>query len=267
MIYFLVMRLRKTGTGFTPHQNGCCVDKLHKRSAKKPNESSKDRVVVNKADAFNHFGAGFTRTNSRGSLGGFTLIEVTIVMAITTLMMLVLIGFYRDTQKRTLFRDGVERLLTDLEKIKTEANSSFTTGTGDNAARVFFGKAVSMNDNSSALVITTMTADRNDSGALSGLQAVATTTVTLPWGVYCECNSTNNQVVFSRAPTDGKLDTYVLDKTANLLDPTSYSASASSATTVDGVGRELRFYNADASLNATLSVDGASSEVARQYNN
>lgn len=212
-------------------------------------------------------GAGFTHTNSPRSLGGFTLIEVTIVMAITALMMLVLIGFYRNTQKRTLFRDGIERLVTNLEKIKTETNSSYTTGSGATLARVFFGKAVSFSNDSTALLITTLTAARDDTGALSSLQAVGTNTINLPWGVYCDCNSTNTQIVFTRSLADGKLDTYVLDSTANLLSASTYSAAASIATSVDGSARPLLFYNVDDSLNATLSADGSSNEVARQYNN
>src|SRR3990167_5911338 len=97
---------------------------------------------------------------SRNKKGGFTLIEIMMVLAIASLMAIILFTTFGNTRQRTQFTDAIERVSSSLERAKTEANSSYTSGGGTTLGRAFFARAVIFSNGSGDFQTVTLTAGR-----------------------------------------------------------------------------------------------------------
>lgn len=196
---------------------------------------------------------------------GFTLIEVIMVLAISSLLALILLGGYQETQKRERFRDSVERTVTLLEQTKNEANATVNVaGDGDTAGRLVFAKAVIFTDGSSDIEVVTLSAA--DREVLSGIRQDDSRTVRIPWQVeFAGASSTHKTVVFTRSVVTGQLDTYVLS-TDNVTDVAQYVDTAAAASNTSAIGEFVLTDPFDGFL-ATVRVNAETNEVMRSYDN
>lgn len=188
---------------------------------------------------------------------GFTLIEVLMVLAISSLLSVILFTTYSTTQRRARFTDAIERAVSELEKIKTEATSSFTTGPGNlDPDRIFFAKVVRFN--AGDISVQPVTADKADT--ISGLtNSGSIDTFILPWGVELTSTNGNDIVVFARNPANGLLNTYVLNGASDPLQPSNYSV------TTDNALSQLTFKSDDDQLHAQITVNAATGEISRTF--
>lgn len=194
---------------------------------------------------------------------GFTLIEVTLVLAISALLAVMLLGTYQSQTRRARFTDAMERIAAELGQLKTETNSAFTTGTGTDESTIFFGKEIVFTQNSGIINVNNLTADRNDGGTLTGISAAAERNYEAPWGVVLLQNGGNNKLIFTRNTADGLLKTYVLPNAganSNSLDPASYN------TTTGSIEAVLLFESPEGHR-ARIRVNPATSEIRIVYVN
>jgi prepilin-type N-terminal cleavage/methylation domain-containing protein len=200
---------------------------------------------------------------------GFTLIEVTLALAISTLMILLLFGTYRNARRRAAFTDAIERVVTTLEQAKTEAVSTVNVkpaSPGTTSGRVVFAKAVDFATSSNQQYTRTLLADRSDT-----LQNIALSpevqSSTVPWQVgflSVGSGSTHDFVVFTRSVADGRLNTYVFDlATFSNLPAANYSTVSNPADTAVAT---LAFQDPNG-LRANVKVNAATSEITREFLN
>lgn len=224
-------------------------------SALKPSSARCSRAPT--GARYHHVPAGMWR--------GFTLIEIIMVLAISSLLALILLGNYQATQQRERFRDGVERAVTLLERVKNEANTTVNVdGDGDNPSRLVFAKAVVFTDESSDMEVVSLSAV--DREVLSGLQASNTRVEQLPWQIQFNGDrSSHRAVVFTRNVTNGNINTFVLD-TDNVTDRSQYVDTAAARNNTIATGR-LVLQNPAEGFRATIRVDAATNEITRTYDN
>lgn len=198
--------------------------------------------------------------------GGFTLIEVMMVLAIASLMAVILFTTFGRTRQRTQFTDAIERVATSLERAKTEANSSYTSGSGTTQGRAFFARAVLFSNGAGDFQTVTLTADRFESGnsIANIVQETNFESTNIPWGVLCSGNACNTAIVFSRDLGSGILNTYVIDKNisggiTNALNYPSGSGNDINTLTLDFVSPE--------GLQAQITINASTNEVKRSYTN
>lgn len=192
-------------------------------------------------------------------LGGFTLIEVMIVLAISSLLAIVLVGAYNGQQRRARFADAVESVVADLDRVKAEVAAGYSTGSGNSGSRLFFGKAVVLAANN--YQVQTLTSDFQDT--VSGLQNASTlTSGNFAWGVtFTGADQSLSQIVFARNLADGQLKTYVLSASQSLTTASNYNAISAANKAF------LHFQDRTGELRATVTVDPVSGHVSRTYDN
>lgn len=203
---------------------------------------------------------------SRNKKGGFTLIEIMMVLAIASLMAIILFTTFGNTRQRTQFTDAIERVTTSLERAKTEANSSYTSGTGTTQGRAFFARAVVFSSGSGSFQTVTLTADRFEAGNTIANIAQETNAenTTMPWGVVCSGSECNTAVVFSRDLGSGILNTYVVDKNISgwITNATNYPSGSGNDTNT----LTLNFVSPEG-LQAQITINAATNEIKRSYTN
>ncbi len=201
---------------------------------------------------------------------GFTLIEVTVVLAISSLLTLILFTGYHDQQGRARFRDAVENLTSRLESTRTEANSTLNlrTGAGTDTAHIVFGRYVEF-ANGGDYTVGTLSAANNESGQLTGIADGGSDSGTIAWGVKVSGLTRPIAVVFARSPQDGKLNTYIIDITNTGGSNPLYQADSYSVST-DPTSNDLRSIPlalSDGTHQATLTINADSGETTVHYLN
>ncbi len=202
---------------------------------------------------------------SKHTSAGFTLIEIMMVLAISSLLAVGLLNAYTQNQRRAQFSDAVEGLVSGLEKVRTEVNSSFTASTantGKDPETVFFGKEIIFragNPNVTSEVITSTNVE-DPSQAVLTCQNANITTIGLDWGVTIASLPDYNRVVFSRSLVDGSLQAYVMND-IEPCDIANYSLSAFDTSTA-----HINLTDPNG-LSATINVDADSGQITRTYNN
>jgi prepilin-type N-terminal cleavage/methylation domain-containing protein len=225
-----VKRLNYTQCGFTPSQTG----------------RPKAAVAVPSAGRF---------------ATGFTLIEVMLVLAIASLLAVILLNGYGKTRQRAQFNDAVERLVSNIDRAKTESNSTYTTGSGVTASRIFFGKAFLLTKDSGNFIIRNLTANRNESGVPEEVREEGTSSSdVIAWGATCQGDDCNKAIVFSRQGTDGLLNTYILDSSSleTLENESNYNSTADTSVL------SLQIKSPEG-YTATVTIDAGSNEVKRSF--
>jgi prepilin-type N-terminal cleavage/methylation domain-containing protein len=192
---------------------------------------------------------------------GFTLIEIVIVLAITALTILIVLGGFNTTQQRTQFRDAIEHVSTNLERVKSEANTTInvtSTTPGTDKNRIVFAKVVEFTNGSDTATVSTLSASNFDTIQNLNLES-PTEQINIPWGVQYE-TSTHRYVVFARSPLDGSLRTYVFPAATVITNPAVYNGFT------DTIG-VFEFRDPTTDLEATVRVDSATSTITRSYDN
>lgn len=201
---------------------------------------------------------------------GFTLIEVMIVLAISSLLAVILITLYGSQQGRAQFADATESVVSKLQSVKTEVNSGFSTGSGNMKERIFFGKAVVFAEGSQEYTVYTLTADNADT--LSGLEYVDgdgngvpdVETVKIPWGVsFAQADSNLNTIIFTRNLSNAQLKTYIFSSGMNILTPNNYNIPSASQATL----RFIEDEDNPQSFRSNVVVEAASAHIRSNYEN
>lgn len=200
---------------------------------------------------------------------GFSLIEVVVVLAISSLLLLILAGGYSILQQRNRFKDGVERIVSTLERTRTEANSTLNVtnpAPGTNENRLVFAKAVHFTDGSDTLQLLTLSADNDETLGLINLET--TETAQIPWRVGFDESppSSATTVVFARSPVDGTLQTHIFDLRAAGVGPGSPLYDEANYNNPIAADRQFVFTNPDG-LQATITVNGETGNVSVAYDN
>lgn len=224
---------------------------------------------------------GFAHKKSTRFSSGFTLIEVMLVLAISSLLAIILLNSYNDLNRRSQFRDGIERIVTKLEATRNEANSTINTNAdpGNDETRVNFSRVVNFfvdASGKSQMRIFKLSADNAegqpsnvqinvDAGGNQNINAPEVTN--LEWGIKFEPPpaSNYNYIIFSRSLDDGKLNTFVyrLNDPAQLGNQGVVSFTVGSTNDTDTA--TLKFTSADGSLHATVKIKGDTGEITKTY--
>jgi prepilin-type N-terminal cleavage/methylation domain-containing protein len=197
---------------------------------------------------------------------GFTLIEVTIVVAITALFGIVAIygrGYSKDSAE---WQSGFDRIRTEVFQVKNEAQSTVHHGTGDSynallpsKGIVFWGKVVEFCNLTNGVPCGQMrvrTLLDNGSPTLldaASFNAEETRLIDLGNGVSLDMTTTlslsaGTSFAFVRDPQTGTLKTYVLSIADIPTQKSSYTGANENAT-----GR-YRFVHLNPSLRGNLII-------------
>lgn len=161
-----------------------------------------------------------TAKSSTGSAIGFTLIEVVMVLAISSLLSLMLLGGYQERQVRLRFSAALENVLSTLQSAKTQSNTTVNTraNAGTDPGQVVYGQVIrfSGSDISATDLVGAKTA------SFSAVSAGAATTSAIPWGITFQAGPYDG-VIFARSPVDSEnatLKTYPLQSALTIGDAT-----------------------------------------------
>lgn len=139
--------------------------------------------------------------------GGFTLVEIVMVTAISGALMAIFIQGYRGVIARSRFSSAIETAKQTMVGVKNEANTTVNIGSlkgTDN--NVIVGKMARFSKNSNVITVWSLV---GDVAGISNLEQKDQYTVSLPYGVYFNPPSgTNGYVVFYRSATDGRLSVF-----------------------------------------------------------
>lgn len=202
---------------------------------------------------------------------GFTLTETIIVLAITALIASFALTGIGLIQRRSRFRDSVERVVAQLEALKSEVASGYITGQATvSPNRVHFGKVVTFTNGSSSYRIQSLTApDVDDCASIAPGNCINNpitaegidSTVEISWQVSVD--NVARKVAFIIEPSNGDLNVYSLAPGDSITATGSYNpANDGSVGNLDTV-IELE----SGSLQATITIDSATGAITRTYNN
>ena len=140
---------------------------------------------------------------------GFTLVEIIIVMAISSALAVIALMGFSTLRSQAQFSDSIERLKEKVTAERQEALATVKLSGGTDSSRVTFGRLLTFTPGSSAIQIQTLYTANNPAPAAG--QAVFTNpaedvTYTVPWGVTFTGASVT-RVAFVRSTTDGALQT------------------------------------------------------------
>jgi prepilin-type N-terminal cleavage/methylation domain-containing protein len=119
---------------------------------------------------------------------GFTLIELTIVLALTGGLMVIALTGQATVRNTAKFKDAVERVTTGLNVVRNQALTSRIddiTATGADTTKITYGKQVTILSNSSTFTVTDIIGTNPDQISLVGSQALslgASYNLDIPWG-------------------------------------------------------------------------------------
>jgi prepilin-type N-terminal cleavage/methylation domain-containing protein len=198
---------------------------------------------------------------ARRDQAGFTLIELIIVMAISSLLGAAVLSGFSVLRSQAQFSDAIERLKETVLIKRTEALSTIKLSGGDDAANITFGRLLTFTPGSSSVTVQTLYTANNEAPAAN--QPVYTLPsedgdTTIAWGVRYSDASTR-QVAFVRSSVDGALQTAV-SPPGGWAGPTyrygdfAPNGAAANLNFTDSFGRQ-----------AYLTIDPAKNSVTRTY--
>jgi prepilin-type N-terminal cleavage/methylation domain-containing protein len=186
------------------------------------------------------------------SQSGFTIIEVMLVLAVSS--SLLLIGFVGRGQIReqTQFTDGVERLASSIKKYQSEATSTVgknsssgicdTSSIGKNIECINLGVLVDFHDVTTDGVyqyqVSQIVADRKNDSTGTGFapdvrarnpRLINPQTITPSWGIKVEDSTFDKKIAFIRHSGNGQVETIVMDS-STAVTAASLEAAASTNT-------------------------------------
>jgi prepilin-type N-terminal cleavage/methylation domain-containing protein len=170
---------------------------------------------------------------------GFTLIEVTLVMVISSALAIIALTWFTGLRDQAQFTDSVERIKEGVLEQRQEALSTIKPGGGVDPFNITFGRLLTFTPGSSIIRVDTLITSNNSSPlATQGVIPLVgqSTTLKMAWGVTY-AGSAVRKVAFTRSAVDGSLQTAVGEGTTwngpvysygqflpNQLPPTSTNA-------------------------------------------
>lgn len=204
---------------------------------------------------------------------GFTLIEIMLVLGISSLLMLILLTSYNGTRRRAEFTDAVERAVSAIEQAKTEASATVNANNvspGASNTTIVFAKAVDYISVPNYIVQRTLLANRAESLVGVQLDEGREIQIDIPWGTRfmnvgeAGSNTTHDFLVFTRSVSDGNLNAFVFDLAdKDQLTVQNYSTSNVAADTAKATFSLV----SPAGLRADIIFDALTNEVTRKYLN
>lgn len=202
---------------------------------------------------------------------GFTIIETIIVTGIASLVALFAMTGISQIQRRSHFRDSVERLVSHLEVLKNEVSSGYITGQSTvSATRVHFGKVVTFTNGSSDYRVQSLTApDVDDCGTIAPGNCINNPITAegldnnfqLSWQTTVD--NVARKVAFIIEPSNGDLNVYSLAPGDSITAPGSYNAATDGRSGNLDTIIELE----SGGLQATIIIDSATGAITRTYDN
>lgn len=124
--------------------------------------------------------------SNRWTQSGYTLIELILVMAIGSMLVIVALAGFSSWRMSLQFSDSIDGLKETMTALRTESQSNINlrTAAGETPANVTFGRLVTFTPGSSTFRVDTLrTANTNAPGAGQAVVVVSTETRTIKWGV------------------------------------------------------------------------------------
>lgn len=140
---------------------------------------------------------------------GFTIIELTLVMAIASTVALATVGLFGVVRDQARFSDTMEKLKISVTGARQEALSTIKLSGGNDESQVTIGRLLIFTPGSSTVQVRTLYTSSSDSPT-SG-QVVSTSEnaeIKLDW-LATYAGAQQAMIAFVRSPTDGVLHTSV----------------------------------------------------------
>lgn len=204
---------------------------------------------------------------------GFTLIEITIVMAIVAMLSGLAFAGFSAMRGQAQFSDAVERMKEDVLAQRTEALSTVKLSGGTDAANVTFGRVLTFTPGSSTVRVETLRTANNSAptaGQAVSVVAAETTSYSIPWGItYQNAQKTGPplggvvggtvRVAFTRSAVDGSLQTATSLQPGGLAPGYTYGEFAP-----NGPAANLNFTDAQG-RKAFLTIDPTKDSITRTF--
>lgn len=197
---------------------------------------------------------------------GFTLIEITLVLAITGGLLVLAFAGQSVIRSKSEFTDAVESVTTNINQVKNEARLTVQTEASNNSTpgatigTTFFAKLMEFNLNSSSYTVFDAYANlsNNTFSPLSNQ-----TTYQIPWGAEITGISINNTsctpgpcyLIFHPATLTSNLLTYTYATIPSPLVPSSFNESPVGNSNIGVLTLTLTSANGS---HATITVNGPS---------
>jgi prepilin-type N-terminal cleavage/methylation domain-containing protein len=201
--------------------------------------------------------------------GGFTLIEVTIVLAITASMVAIIFSGQGAVVGGAKFSNTINEVVSDLQAVRNSAaTSDNTAGSGTATTQIIFGKYIDAQNGTNTIkvynIIGTAADQTADCGTLAGgetlTQGALLKTITLPYGItISNTTGADSQIVFHRTLCAGDLTVYDFsaDPTAiPPITPSSYLVQSSYNETVIPQDQATITLADPSGRTATITIDG-----------
>jgi len=181
-------------------------------------------------------------TSVKSTSNGFTIIEVVLVLAISSLLLLIAFLGQGATTRQARFRDSVEGFKAQMESVRNSVNNTVIDETvgcqvGLEVARgaqcIKFGQVVTLSNNNQSYTVQTLIADgpsvsTDDSVRVSNPRVVIpsnpqTINRRFRWGVVpVQVGSGLPRIAFVRHAGTGKLETHIINEGLRLDRATTY---------------------------------------------
>jgi prepilin-type N-terminal cleavage/methylation domain-containing protein len=205
---------------------------------------------------------------------GFTLIEITMVIALSATFSLLVIGFFGTMRDQAQFSASMEGLKSSILAERQEAlatiklNGTASAATvGQDTNNITIGRLLTFTVGSSIIKVDTLCAANSVSPTVVNTSSSAgtpcsspseATTIVIPWSATY-AGSQNAMVAFVRRPSDGTLVTSADTKpfgdvTASLTYSTLVGGQSPVSLPISGSGRQ-----------GSLGIDPASSNITVSY--
>ncbi len=189
---------------------------------------------------------------------GFTLIEITLVMAISAALAAIALLGFSTLRGQAQFSATIEQLDQTVLAKRQEALSTVKLSGGANSANITIGRLITFIPNSSIMKVQTLYT-ANVSAPANGqpvlINAAEDQTIDIPWGITY-AGLVPIQVAFIRSATDGSLQTAISTGwSANLI----YGDFAPG-----GVATNLNFTD-PSGRKAHLTIDPSNNSVTRSF--
>lgn len=139
---------------------------------------------------------------------GFTLIEITLVMAISAILLATILVGQAQVRERAQFSDAVNHVATEINEVRNEAQTTVelgdpaTIGTTD-SGETFFGKLMEFDPASSSIQVSDMLQDG------TSITLANPSTISIPWQVDTNTGLPGPEyLIFHLSSTDAQLLVY-----------------------------------------------------------
>lgn len=195
-----------------------------------------------------------------GMSPGFTIIEISIVLAIISALILIAFLGQGELRSNAQFNDAVDRTVAELSDKRNNANTTVNSGEedpGTDTTKVFYGILAEFVEDSSAVKFTYFWTD-GDSCPPTGIRPEQISEFEIPWEV--KPINYNQAVLFGRKCSDGRPETKIPSPdslTGELRDLNTYEASSEDRAIIqlsDGSGHC-----------ANINVEAGSGNLSKEF--